>query len=93
MEFLFELLFEIIIEGTLDIGTSKKIPLIFRVLALVVFLGVYIGITGLLLIYGVDALRTNDLFGGSLCVLTAIIVVFGCIYMTVKKLRKSQVVE
>ena len=93
MEFVFELLFEIIIEGTLDIGTSKKIPLVFRIFALIAFLAIYIGITGLLLIYGVDALRTNDLFGGGLCILTAIIVLFGCIYMTVKKLRKGQVIE
>lgn len=93
MEFVFELLFEVIVEGTLDIGTSRKIPVFFRILALIGFLAIYVGIIGLLLIYGVDALRSNDLFGGCLCILTAIVVLLGCIFLTVKKLKKAQTAE
>lgn len=93
MEFIYELLFEVIVEGTLDIGTSRKVPVFFRILALIGFLAIYVGIVGLLLIYGVDALRSNDLFGGCLCILTAMVVLLGCIFLTVKKLRKDQVAE
>lgn len=93
MEFVFELLFEVIIEGTLDVGSSKKVPFVFRIFALIAFLAIYVGIVGLLLVYGVDALRTKDLFGGCFCILTAIGIVIGCIYMTAKKLRGNQSVE
>lgn len=93
MEFIYELLFEVIVEGTLDIGTSRKIPVFFRILALIGFLAIYVGTTCLLLIYGVDALRSNDLFGGCLCILTAMVVLLGCIFLTVKKLRKDQAAE
>ena len=89
MEFIYELLFEVIVEGTLDIGTSRKIPVFFRILALIGFLAIYVGTTCLLLIYGVDALRSND----CLCILTAMVVLLGCIFLTVKKLRKDQAAE
>ncbi len=97
MEFVFELLFEIIFEGTLDltleIGTSKKVPMFFRVLALIVFLALYVGIIVLLLVYGVGALRDNDLFGGCLCILTAVVVLVGGIFLTVRRLKKVPAAE
>ena len=92
MEFAFELLFQIIVEGTVDIGldavTSKKVPLFFRIIALIVFLAIYVGIISLLVIYGMDALRSHDRFGGVLCIGTALIVLVGCIYAVVRKMRK-----
>lgn len=93
MEFVFELLFEIIIEGTFDLGTSKKVPMAFRILALILFLALYMGIVGLLLIYGVDALRTNDSFGGCLCILVGLGIVFGFIFMIINRFLKVGVKE
>lgn len=93
MEFVFELLFDIIIEGTLDLGTSKKVPMVFRILALITFLALYVGIAGLLLFYGVDAFRSNDVFGGCLCILVGLGIVIGCIYMMIKRFRKGRVTE
>ena len=92
MECVFELLYDLIFEGTLDIalkiGTSKKVPMFFRILALIVFLVLYVVIIVLLLVYGVNALRTNDLFGGCLCILTALVVLIVGIFLTVKRLKK-----
>lgn len=93
MEFVFELLFEIIIEGTLDIGTSKKVPMAFRILALIAFLVIYVGIAGLLLIYGVDAFRSDDALGGSLCIVVGLGIVFGGIYMIIRRFRRGQAQE
>ncbi len=93
MEFVFELLFEIIIEGTLDLGTSRKVPMAFRILALIAFLVLYVGIAGLLLFYGVDAFRSNDVFGGCLCVLVGLGIVIGCIYMIIKRFQRGRVTE
>ncbi|MDE6566780.1 MAG: hypothetical protein K2K70_03480 [Lachnospiraceae bacterium] len=92
MGFVFELFYDLFFEGTLDltlkIGTSKKVPMFFRILALIVFLVLYVGIIVLLSVYGVDALRSNDLFGGCLCILTALIVLIGGIILTVKRRKK-----
>ena len=92
MEFVFELFYDLIFEGTLDltlkIGTSKKVPMFFRILALIVFLVLYVGLVALLSVYGVDALRGNDLFGGCLCILTALVVLVGGVFLTVKRLKK-----
>lgn len=90
MEYVFELLFEIIIDGTFELGTSRKVPMVFRILALIAFLVLYVGIAGLLLVYGADAFRTDDIFGGFLCILVGLGVVFGGIFMIIKKIRKSQ---
>lgn len=52
MECVFELFFDLFFEGTLDIalkiGTFKKVPMFFRILALIVFLALNVGIIVLL---------------------------------------------
>lgn len=97
MEFVFGLFYDLFFEGTLDIalkiGTSKKVPMFFRILALIVFLVLYVGIIALLSVYGVDALRNNDIFGGCLCILTALVVLIGGIILTVKRWKKLPTVE
>lgn len=97
MECVFELLYDLIFEGTLDIalkiGTSKKVPMFFRILALIVFLALDVGTIVLLLVYGVDALRTNDLFGGCLCILTALVVLVGGTFLTVGRLKRVSAAE
>lgn len=53
MEFIMEILIEIIFEGALELSTKKKIPMFFRVLAAVFLLAVYIGLGGILLYVGI----------------------------------------
>lgn len=97
MEFVFGLFYDLFFEGTLDIalkiGTSKKVPMFFRILALIVFLVLYVGIIALLSVYGVNALHTNDLFGGCLCILTALVVLIGGVFLTVRRWKKVPTAE
>lgn len=37
MELIYEILFELIFDGNLEIGTSKKVPMPVRILAAIVF--------------------------------------------------------
>lgn len=53
MEFIMEILIEIIFEGALESITEKKIPMFFRVMAAVFLLAVYIGLGGILLYIGI----------------------------------------
>lgn len=54
MELIMEILIEIIFEGALESVTEKKFPIFFRVMAAVLLLTVYIGLTGILLYIGIN---------------------------------------
>lgn len=54
MEFILELIFDIILEGSLKIGTSRKVPVGCRIVAVAVLAFVYIGLVVLLITFAVD---------------------------------------
>lgn len=54
MEFILEIIFDIILEGSLEIGTSRKVPVGFRIVAVAVLAFVYIGLVVLLATFAVD---------------------------------------
>ena len=53
MEFVIELILEIIIEGTVEVGTSKKVPLPIRIIALLIFLLIYGALIGVIAMVGI----------------------------------------
>lgn len=52
MELLFEIIFELIVEGSLEISSARKVPLLLRIVAGLILIGVYGGIAGFLLYEG-----------------------------------------
>ena len=46
MEFIMEILFEVIVEGALEASSDKKIPLPVRVIAAIITVGIYGGLIG-----------------------------------------------
>ena len=54
MDFVFELLFEIILEGCIEITEVKKVPLIFRILCALVLVVFYGGLIGILLFVAIS---------------------------------------
>lgn len=66
MEFLLELLFEIILEGTLELGTSRRVPVVIRILALLLILVLFGGVTILIVIAGIHVLKQGDTLVGVL---------------------------
>lgn len=90
MDFLFELLFEIIIEGGLELGTCRKVPLIVRIIALILFLAVYGFIVTALFLCGCSALQKQQIGSGIFLIAVAAGVAVGCIYMIVKKFKENK---
>lgn len=89
MEFIFELLFEIIVEGSLELGTHRKVPMPLRVLALGVFGFVYGGLMFLLFVSGIDAYKEGNLVAAVFFIAVSVGLLVGCIYMTRKKFKEN----
>lgn len=64
MEFLLELIFEIIIEGSLELGTTKKVPMPLRILACALLLIIYGGLITIFILLTIDAWQTKGVFVG-----------------------------
>lgn len=60
MEILFEIIFEIIVEGALELTTSRRVLLPLRILAAVIVVGVFGGVIFLIAFTGVICLRGED---------------------------------
>lgn len=60
MDILFEFLFELIVEGALELSTSRRVPLPLRILAAVIVVVVFGGVTFLIAFTGVMLLRSED---------------------------------
>ena len=54
MDMILEFLFEIIIDGSLELVTHKKVPLIIRIFAGILVLAVYGGLIGLCFFFGIQ---------------------------------------
>lgn len=54
MDMILELLFEIIIDGSLELVTHKKVPLIIRIFAGILVFAVYGGLIGLCFFFGIQ---------------------------------------
>ena len=83
MEFLFEILFELILEGGVAASQSKKVPKAVRVFLIVLISALYLSVIGLILFIGVSCWKTNKI--GGLIIITIGSVIF---IMAAVKFRK-----
>lgn len=60
MDILFEFIFEFIVEGALELSTSRRVPLPLRILAAVIVIGVFGGAVFFIALTGVILLRSED---------------------------------
>ncbi|MDE6627613.1 MAG: hypothetical protein K2K56_14770 [Lachnospiraceae bacterium] len=90
LEIIFELLIDFIVEGSLEIGTSKRGPMIVRIIAGLVFGVIYGGFTVMLFIFGIQALRKCHTVAGCLFILVAAGLAALCIYLFAKKYRENR---
>ncbi len=83
MEFIFEFIFDLIVEGSVEVLGEKKVPVFLRILAGIIVILVYGGIVGLIVYLGI-----SDKSWGLLVIGAALIVLFTIyIWKTVKKHR------
>ena len=83
MEFLFEILLELILEGTMTASQNKKVPKLVRVVLIVLISAFYLSVIGLILFIGVTCWKTNKI--GGLIIITIGSVIF---IMAAVKFRK-----
>ena len=90
MDFILELLFEIIIEGSFELGTHHKVPMPLRILALLIVVLVYGALIVLLFLAGYSAAKDGDTgVAGMLYVIDAFIVI-ACIFAVRKKFKENR---
>lgn len=93
MEFLFELLFEIVFEGSLELGTYRKVPMPLRILALLVFAAIWIGITGVIFYVGYGVMKGGNIAAAVLFYVVAVGLLVGGVYAIIKKYRENNTEE
>lgn len=89
MEFLFELLFELAAEGTVELSKSHKVPRPIRwlLIGIVVLFGA--AVIGVMLLASILALRNNVLLGIVLLAITLFMLVMGVIKFRETYLKKK----
>lgn len=88
MELFFEFIFSLIFEGSLELGTDKKLRKPVRFLAMLVFFLCFGGILLFLLFIGISILKNNSMAGGILFILFDIFLLFMGIWGILKKCRE-----
>ena len=90
MEFLAELLFEIILEGTIAIGSEKKVPLPIRILCLIVEWTIFFGLGGLFVYMGYESILENDTVVAVLLLSVGGFMIIGGIFIAYKMFKKKR---
>lgn len=92
MEFLevfFELLFEFIVDGSIELGSERAVPKPLRIFAAIIVLTVFFGMGGFLIYLGYDAILTGNIGIAILWFVVAAFFIFGGIFLIWKMFRKK----
>ncbi len=87
MEILAEFLIDLVVEGSLELGTSRRIPMPVRILALLVFTLIWCAVIGVVMLAAVLVMKNFSVLPGLLLVLFDVLVVWKTVVTIRKKLR------
>ncbi len=76
MEFIFEILSELILTGTFEMSKNKKVPKMIRYLLIFIIMLLYLGVTLLIFYTGVLAYQKINVICG------VILIILGAVFMT-----------
>ena len=79
MDILFELLFELIAEGTVELSKSIKVPKYIRYPLIAIIILFFIGIVGIIFLVGLALFKQNNLFGIFFIALALFLLVMGIV--------------
>lgn len=88
MEFVLELLFEIIIEGTIELGTNKKVPMTIRVISAILFSLIFLVLITGIIIMGIEVWNEMNKLIGAIVVSVAVLLVIMLVYAVKKYITK-----
>lgn len=63
MDFLFEILFSIVFEGIIETAECKKVPMLIRIIAGVLVIGVFLAAIGVVILVGCLSFKDNKFLG------------------------------
>lgn len=90
MDFIMELLVEIVLEGTIALGSEKKVPMPLRILCLIVEWTIFFGLGGLFIYMGYDAFLQNDTVAAVVLLPVGSLMIIGGIFIAFKMFRKKK---
>lgn len=90
MEFLMELIIDIILEGTIQIGTSRKVPVGFRILAIAILTFVYVGFVVMLATFAVNLWKDGSIGGAVVVGVIDLVVAVFIIWGVRKKIKEHK---
>lgn len=88
MEFIFEFILELLLEGSIEISKSSKIPKYIRYPLIAIISLFFIGVIGLIFLAGILSLRENILLG-----IFFLLIGLFMLLMSVKKFRKTYLIK
>lgn len=92
MDVLFEFIFEILFEGTIELAKSRHVPLPLRILAAVVIIALYGGVIFLIVWAGIRCFNSTEINGGKalgvLLIITAAGLKTAVVWQFMKALRR-----
>ena len=90
MEFLLELLIDLIFEGSVELSTNKKVPSFIRYFLIGFIVILYLSIIGTLFVLGIIIGKENPATGSLLLILSLVFLVFSVLEFRKKCLDKGK---
>ena len=90
MDFIIELLVEIVLEGTIALGSEKKVPMPLRILCLIVEWTIFFGLGGFFIYMGYEAFLQNDTVAAVILLPVGTLMIIGGIFIAYKMFKKKR---
>ena len=90
MEFIIELIIEIILEGTIQIGTSRKVPVGFRILAIAILTFVYVGFVVMLATFAGNLWKDGSIASAVVVGVIDLVVAVFLLWGATKKIKEHK---
>lgn len=85
-----EFIASLILEGTLEAGKSKKVPMPLRVLLLILFFGIYIALVGIITVCSISNAKDGNIFAAAVLFAIAVFIATMVIVWFVKTCKEKQ---
>lgn len=89
MDFLLELIFEVILEGTVEASTERKIPLVHRIVAITILLVIAGALLGVCVAVTILCFKRNDVVSGISVIATGLFLFSIIAYGIIKKYKEK----
>ena len=90
MDYIIEFIFEVLLEGSYEIGSEKSIPMPIRIICLLIVLIAFGGLGCIMIYPGYELILQNDIIPGTMSIVIGFILIICGIFVAVKMFRKKK---